>query len=317
MEIRAMKEGEEDSIRELFALAFGIQLHEDEWDWKYRRSPWGGASTVAVQDGKIIAHYGGVRLPFCNRRTDYMAYQICDVMTHPDYRAMFLARRGAMVRAAELYESSVPMDFAFGFPSERHARLATIQLGVERNRHVIMLVKSVSEMSRRKSPLIKTAQGWDSIKTQEIDRLWNTIKYDYSLTIDKTCDYIFWRYRDRPRRSYDVFTFRHRLTNRLRGWAVISVAEKDLNVLDFFTVINADLEHLFVEIERIAKMHDAERVTLWVNPSEEIYTILKALGYIEEQGIPLTCKILKKGLSLKPEAFFQKYCYRMGDYDAS
>ncbi len=317
MEIRALREGEESSIRALFALAFGIQLYEDEWTWKYRLSPWGSASTVAIQDGTIIAHYGGVRMPFREGNTEYMAYQICDVMTHPDYRAMFLARRGAMVRAAELYESSIPMDFAFGFPSERHARLATIQLGVERNRSVCVLVKSVAEMRKKRTPLIKVAQGWNSIKAQEIDRLWNKIKQDYSLTIDKTSDYIFWRYRDRPRRSYDVLTFRTRLTNSLKGWAVISLIEKDLHVLDFFAYSNAELESLFVEIERIAKVRDAERVRLWVNPNEAILFMFKSMGYIEEQGIPLTCKILKQGIPFKPEAFFEKYCYRMGDYDAS
>jgi Acetyltransferase (GNAT) domain len=317
MEIRVLKEGEESSIRELFKLAFGLQFYEDEWDWKYRLAPWGSASTVAIHDGMIIAHYGGLRLLFREGRTEYMAYQICDVMTHPDYRAMFLARRGAMVRAAELYESSIPMDFAFGFPSERHARLATIQLGVERNRHVKMLVKPLSEIQRKKNPLLKVKHGWANIKAQEIDRLWNKIKYDFSLTIDKTSDYNFWRYRDRPRRSYDVLTFRNRLTNSLKGWAVISIAEKDLHVLDFFTATNDDLENFFGEIERIAKMRDAQRVKLWVNPSEEIFPLFKSLDYIEEQGIPLTCKILKKRLPLKPEAFFQKFCYRMGDYDAS
>jgi len=317
MEIRALREGEESSIRDLFVLAFGIQLYEDEWAWKYRLAPWGSASTVAVQDGTIIAHYGGVRMPFREGRTEYMAYQICDVMTHPDYRAMFLARRGAMVRAAELYESSIPMDFAFGFPSERHARLATIQLGVERNRSVCVLVKSVGEMRRKRTPLIKVAQGWNSIKAQEIDRLWNKIKHDYSLTIDKTSDYVFWRYRDRPRRSYDVLTFRSRLTNKLKGWAVISLIEKDLHVLDFFAATGADLENLFSEMERIAEVREAERVRLWVNPSEAIYPMFKAMGYIEEQGIPLTCKILRRNLPLTPENFFGKYCYRQGDYDAS
>jgi hypothetical protein len=272
---------------------------------------------VAIHDGKIIAHYGGVRLPFREGSTEYMAYQICDVMTHPEYRAMFLARRGAMVRAAELYESSIPMDFAFGFPSERHARLATIQLGVERNRFVSTLVKSLGETIRKRTPFIKVAQGWNSVKAQEIDRLWNKIKQDYSLTIDKTSDYIFWRYRDRPRRSYDVLTFRTRLTNSLKGWAVISLIEKDLHVLDFFTAAIGDLENLFVEIERIAKLRDGEKVRLWVNPNEEIVPMLKVLGYVAEQGIPLTCKILNSGIPLKPEAFFQKYCYRMGDYDAS
>ena len=317
MEIRPLKEGEESSIRDLFALAFGIQLYEDEWRWKYRLAPWGSASMVAIQDGIIIAHYGGVRLPFRGGRTEHMAYEICDVMTHPEYRAMFLARRGAMVRAAELYESSIPMDFAFGFPSERHARLATIQLGVERNRFVSVLVKSVGEMRRKRTPLIKVAQGWNSVKAQEIDRMWNKIKQDYSLTIDKTSDYIFWRYRDRPRRNYEVITFRTGLTNSLKGWAVINIVEKYLNVLDFFTSTLADFESLFVEIERIAKVREAERVRLWVHPDEGIRSVFKALGYIEEQGIPLTCKILRRGISLTPEAFFGKYCYRMGDYDAS
>lgn len=317
MEIRALKKGEEKSIRDLFGLVFGNQFYEDEWEWKYRRSPWGSASTVAVHDGKIIAHYGGVRLQFLQGDTYYVAYQICDVMSHPGYRAMFLARRGAMVRAAELYESSIPMDFAFGFPSERHARLATIQLGVEKNRHVRMLIKFVDNKSRRRGLLIKMAMGWDGIRAQEIDLLWNKVKDSYGLTIDKKSDYIFWRYRNRPRRRYSVLTLRARLTNRLIGWAVTNIIGKDLNVLDFFAASNADLANLSCEIERLATVQNAEKIKIWVNPREEIFSMFISQGYLEEQGIPITCKILDKSLSLTAESFFDNYCYRMGDYDAS
>ena len=144
MEIRYSTEDDQHAIRELFRLAFGKELSREEWIWKYRSSPWGSHANVAVKDGVLIAHYGGLKFECCQGSKQYTVYEICDVMSHPRYRAHVLARRGAMVRTAELYESTIPMDFAFGFPSERHARLGTIQLGIAQHRYIRLLSKKIS-----------------------------------------------------------------------------------------------------------------------------------------------------------------------------
>jgi|GEM_PF-834338 len=317
MEIRELREGDEYGIRALFELVFEKELHEEEWLWKYRFSPWGSASTVALKDGLIIAHYGGVRVEFCQGQKTYMAYQICDVMTHPKYRAMFLARKGAMVKAAKLFESTKPMDFAFGFPNVRHARLSALELGGEGYRPTIMFYKTISEPKVKKSLLLAVEHGWDNIKEQEIDVLWNEIRDDYSLTINKTSRYIFWRYRDCPTRRYELLTFRSRLTGRLKAYAVVAVRADEMFLFDFFRENSFSAEAFFSEFEAVACKRNAKRLRLWINPSEALCGLLLSIGYIQQQGIPLACRIMNKDVPLTSDFIFQNYCYRMGDYDAS
>jgi hypothetical protein len=317
MEIRQFREGDEYGVRALFELVFGKELHEEEWLWKYRFSPWGSASTVAIKDGLIIAHYGGVRLQFCEGQRNYMAYQLCDVMTHPSYRALSLLKKGTFVKTALLFGDLETMDLVFGFPSERHARLTTIMLSGEKHRFVSTLFKPVSEPAGRRSFLLSVEHGWDNIKGQEIDSLWNKVRDDYALTINKISRYIFWRYRDCPTRQYELLIFRSKLSSRIKGYAVVAFRDNEMQVLDFFYKKGFGIERLFRDIEIVAGLRKAERVKLWVNPGEKIFHIFKAMGYMEEQGVPITCRIMNRDVPMVPDFFFEKYSYRMGDYDAS
>lgn len=317
MEIRQSREGDEEAIRELFRVVFGKELSEEEWRWKYRYAPWGAASTVAVVEGKIISHYGGMFFRFCQGKQRYMAYELCDVMTHPEYRALSIARKGPFVQAALHFGDIFPMDFVFGFPSVRHARLTKMMLRGAGHRFVSMFVKQVDRPSARRKRLLTSGYGWDGIREDEIDNLWESLKDDYPLTIKKTGKYIFWRYRDCPTRTYELLTLRSALTKRLKAHAVFTVREKELQVLDFFSDKKSGLDALFTEIERTAEMKKAERIRLWVNPSEKIKEYLTSAGYVEEQGFPLVCRIMKTELPLTTDFVYDSYCYRMGDYDAS
>ena len=66
--------GERDAARiaKLFAAVFQREISEAEVRWKYARS-WNGASFVAEENGRIVAHYGALprawRTPTSSRCT--------------------------------------------------------------------------------------------------------------------------------------------------------------------------------------------------------------------------------------------------------
>jgi hypothetical protein len=318
MEIRLYREGDEQGIRELFRVVFEKEFPKEEWQWKYRSAPWGASSAVAVEEGQIIGHYGGMLFHFCGGDRTYIGSEICDVMTHPAVRSRSLVRLGAMAKAALYFGDTVPMDFAFGFPSERHARLGTSQLGIAQHRLVRVLSKNVlQDAGKGTGWFYSVHEGWSAITAREIDSLWDEIKKDYRLTIDKTSTYLFWRFRDCPTRTYEVFSFRSRFTRKIQAFAVVISRNSDMEVLDFFYRSSFGLRRLFSVLEQIACSRGAGIVKLFVNPGEQSFRLFGEMGYRDEPSIPYIIKIMKPDIPLTPEFFYENYCYRLGDYDAS
>jgi hypothetical protein len=313
MEIRNMREGDEEAVRTLFSQCFGKEMSHDVWSWKYEKSPWGSTAAVAIYEDTIIAHYGGLKMKFCHQGKSFDVYQPCDVMTHPKYRARIFSRRGAMVRAGEFFYKANPMDFAFGFPSERHAVLGTKQLGYTEHRYVTLLHKEVSGIRHILNFKLRTDTGWNYVNDVEIDALWQATKVDYGLSVEKISRYIFWRYRDNPSKQYEPLIVRNRFGKALKAFAVFCRKENELAVLDFFCARDLNITTLFRIFENAAIRYGLKGIRLWMNPKEDIFRIFIDYGYRAEKGVPYIFKILNRELT--PLFLFDKYYYRMGDYD--
>jgi len=315
MEIRSFAKNDEVKVRALFKICFGREMPHEEWAWKYKAAPWGSAAAVSLYGDEIVSHYGGIRMKFYSQGRTLEAFQPCDVMTHPKYRARIFARRGAMIRAGEHFFAANKMDFAFGFPSERHAILGTKQLGYTEHDHVTALNKEVSGMRRIWSPLLKAETGWDAADRGELDALWEKVRNDYPLSIEKKSPYIFWRYRDNPAKEYEPLMVKGLYKKELKAFAVFSVKESRLSVLDFFCARGMKMETLFSLLENTAVKRGIESMELWINPNEAVFQTLTDYGYRAGKDIPYIFKIHNRGIN--SSFLFEKYCYRMGDYDAS
>ncbi|HXX81142.1 MAG TPA: GNAT family N-acetyltransferase [Thermodesulfovibrionales bacterium] len=315
MEIRAIKEGDEEGIRSLFSACFGKELSREEWVWKYRRSPWGATASVAVEGGEIVAHYGGIRMEFFFRGRIFHVYQPCDVMTHPRYRARIFSRKGAMVRAAEHFYATNPMDFAFGFASERHSILGTKQLGYTKHNHVRVLTRKVTSSGLLWRLLLKVKRGWGSIEGGDLDSLWEKVRDYHGLSIMKSSRYLFWRYRDRPAKEYLPLTIGSRQKNAPIAFAVISLGEADMCVLDFLCTETLRAGTLLKVLERIAIEHGRKNLVLWTHQGDPLFGTLVSKGFVEQKGIPNSFKVMSDTVDVP--FLIENYWYWMGDYDAS
>jgi hypothetical protein len=314
MEIRQSLDTDEGGIRELFYTCFGRHIPHTEWSWKYKGSPWGSSAVVTVDDGKIIAHYGGLRMRFYSPKRIFEVYQPCDVMTHPKYRARIFSKRGAMVKAGELFYRDNFMDFAFGFPSERHAILGTRQLGYTEHNYITVLTKKVTR-NHKWNPLLKIETEWNRVDDEELDDLWEKTRDTYNLSIDKDSSYIFWRYRDNPVKEYRPFIVRSKYKKKLKAFSIFSANESELYILDLFVSRGIKPAMLFQLFEKKANEYGLKNIKVWINPEEDIYRTLTNNDYVQEKGVPYIFKIINKEIT--PLFLFKNYCYRMGDYDAS
>ncbi|MCX8031516.1 MAG: GNAT family N-acetyltransferase [Thermodesulfovibrionales bacterium] len=313
VEIREAKDTEESQIRKLFFECFNKELSYDEWLWKYKKSPWKSASIVALDGENIVAHYGAIKTMFYYKGKTFTVYQPCDVMTHPKYRAKFFSHKGLMVKTAEYFFSNYEMDFAYGFPSERHALLGTKKLNYTPYRHVSVLSKDHKKCNYSRNILYKVSQSWEDIKISEIAKLWDNIKEEQKLTILKKSDYLLWRYKEHPTKQYLPLVVRSRFTKALKALCIYRINDNQLLVSDCLCK-----EELFLVLLRILESILLEKklssLSIWLNPSEETYYKLLKNGYNENKGVPLLFKILNQRLS--PEFLFENYRYTMGDYDA-
>jgi hypothetical protein len=314
--IRPAGKDDEEGIRALFSRCFGKQPSHEEWSWKYDAAYLGSSSFVAEADGGIIAHYGGFRLRLYAKGAYHNIWQGCDVMTDPAFRARVFARKGLIVKTAEAFYEANPTEVIFGFPSERHGRLMSLQLGFEKHRFINAMGRPCAEMRPPMRLLTRTVEGWGGISAADVDGLWERTKDYYELTIEKDHRYLFWRYRQCPRGGYQAVAVRNILNARLLGIAVVKEDEGLLRVLEIMPAGRRHLRAVMTAVERIALKRRLDKVRMWVNPSEPLYRELESAGYSMEQDIPCSAKAFP-GSGITAARFLDALCYRMGDYDAA
>jgi len=314
IEIREFNWKDEEGIRGLFLNCFGKEMSHEEWVWKYKNSPWGSTAAIALDGDRVIAHYGGIKMKFYFQGLEFNVFQPCDVMTHPSYRARLFTKKGAMVKAAELFYNNA-MDFAFGFPSERHAILGTKILGYTGHGYINEMTKDIVRKDYRLKYFWKMNIGWDSIDALEINRLWDENKILSGLSIQKDSNYINWRYTENPVKKYLPVTLRALLNKKVKVFLIAFLNEEKLFILDYFCDKNFEKENLIMIFNKLAIDYGLSKVNLWVHPADPFYKILVNEGFINLKSIPYIFKIINPKIT--DTFLFNNYFYRMGDYDAS
>lgn len=119
-------------IRELFHEVFGQAMTEDLWQWKYGGGR--GHAVLAEREGRVVAHYGGIRRTVTYQGEAMPSVQCVDTMVKSTERGT-LSRRGPYYRVAYGFLDRFVgygrlFAFGFGFPNKRVMRVGEI-LGVQ------------------------------------------------------------------------------------------------------------------------------------------------------------------------------------------
>jgi len=313
VEIREPLERDEGGIRDLFRICFGRELSHEEWIWKYKHSPWGSYATIALDGDRVVAHYGGIRNRFYFKGKTLYAYQFCDVMTHPLYRARIFSKTPLIAMLNKRFYQERSMDFAYGFPSLRHARLQCIRLGGEGYRYVKIFKKS-SLKKQRAFWRLRVEEGWKFLEGRGIDRF--LINHDTPLQLAKDRDYLRWRYKEHPHKDYRLIIFKRLVITK--GLIIFTLEDEWFNILECFFKNEEEFSDILISLENyiVDNLGHVKGIRAWFHPGEQIRESLHALGYGEQDDIPYTYRTVNKECGLTNDIFFSCYFYRMGDYDA-
>jgi hypothetical protein len=301
-------------ILHLFALSFDKEMSTEWFFWKYQRSPWSSKGYVAVYRKKVVAFYGGLKLPFNFCGGKFWAYQFCDVMTHPEFRGRLFSKTPLVAMLGEMFYSENPMDFAFGFPSLKHARLQSLRLGGEGYRLVRLFKKEIIKKSI--APWrFKVKEEWDLFNSNREEKFLNY--HNASLHIAKDQSYLRWRYRENPLKRYGFLVFEK--LHVVKGFIIFSVEDCWLNIVEIIPKDTKTVRDILLSLENYISrnMSHIRGIKAWFHPREPLIRHLETLGYRDEESIPIAFRSVNEGCGVNSRTFYDSFYYRMGDYDAS
>jgi hypothetical protein len=274
---------------------FGSSADPVWFHWKYKL---GHAVGMSLWSGeRMVAHCGGIPRSVWHHGELKQDLQIGDVMVSPEWRGA-LTRQNPFFHVSEgLYQSFVGAGKAFfmgfGFPNDRHLRLA-VKLGIGWR---IGEVHQLKWLVHSDKPAISLGWFWrsdlvgssDSKKTlalqSSVDRAWQRMQQDpaslkYSLG-QRDWAQFEWRYLQRPDKRYQFVVLRRpwsSSSSACHGIAVLSApAEKGAPLLWLDWIGPLDLmttAHRMVM--QVAQQQQASCVLSWA--SAEVEKALHSTG---------------------------------------
>ena len=249
-----------DAMRHLFAEVFAPNAMSPEvFTWKYGSGR--GLGMTAWRHGELVAFYGGLPRRIFHQGRETQAVQIVDVMVRGKERGI-LRREGVFFQTAATfieayvgYGTDIP--FGFGFPTERHHRVAE-RLGF------YVVVDKLHELSWpcRAGPAAwgyrLVPLGADAIPGQArtINRLWVAMRNSLPQAILGVRDarFIRHRYHDHPSRRYEYYLLRRAFTRQPLALLVLAAEDGIWHLRDYV----GDLRHLPAAIGQLRRQ-GAER----------------------------------------------------------
>ena len=263
---------DQDALLELFESSFGKPMPDGLWQWKYARQEKPGM--LAHIGNSIIAHYGSIPRTFSLNSTTVNAAQICDVMVAPRMRGI-LTRRGPFMHTADTFLGEQvgpdkPYRFAFGFPSDRHARLGE-KTGWYTRTDTFLEVSWIPRHHRQVTLPLQIKTTPLSLQDEAIiDELWQTMQSTLPDCLIPVKDAVFfkWRYLNHPSHAYATYTVAKRWSSRITGIITLRdhATSGDMELLDLLGP-RESMTTLLKTACHIARRAGRKRLFSWMTPA--------------------------------------------------
>lgn len=266
-ECRWASKHDQEVFLSLFEAAFGHAMTSSLWAWKYGHQDKYGV--LAHSAGKIIAYYGGLPRNFWLNGETISAVQICDVMVAPEMRGI-LTRKGPFMHTADTFLTArIGQDkayrFAFGFPSERAARLGEKSAWYARTDSFL----EVSWPVTTSLPFWFKATPLTEDHSVLVDKLWQTMQTslpNHLLPI-KDATFFKWRYKDHPNHDYLSYVVSWRGINKAIG--IVTLRDHGLGsgmeIMDLLAPAS-ELKTLLTAAQDICMRTGHTRLFGWMTP---------------------------------------------------
>ena len=282
--LRDVGPSDEQAVVALHTQVFGPDVDVNWFAWKYGHAPaQGQGQAVGLWNGSdLIGYCGGVPRVLWHGETTLQGLQIGDVMIHPKWRGI-LTRRGPFFHVSQrFYQSrigslpSFPFQLSFGFPSQRHLRLA-VMLGLLHDGGTIEnLHWDTAGASLPAFWQWSTLQPTNPRFERSVNRVWKSMhqsRIGHLCIGQRDADYVRWRYIERPpsvnaphANRYSFFQLRRPWSLFPEGLAVLAIHDKRAQWLDWIGPL--ELMPLAVRASRWELYRSGvHELTAWASPA--------------------------------------------------
>ena len=260
-ELRHARASNSQAIAELFSEVFGHRISQAFWEWKYGDDH--GHAVIAVRNGKVIAHYGGIYRDILIGGVQEWAFQICDVMVHPNERGVMTRQGPFLLTAATGAEVYGP--YGFGFPNARAMQIAE-KMGLYAPVGTMSTVTWNAGTTRaRLGTRLRILTPNCNRDKHLVEKLWKLMSRDLSDAVVGYRDwaYIQRRYLEHPQYRYEVIAVVSRLTNSPLGVLVLRKFEESVELMDIVAPLNK-IPVLVDQARRLAGLWGKASVYCWI-----------------------------------------------------
>jgi len=213
--VQAYRKGDETTILNTFQTAFGVIRNPAHWHWKFQDSPYGGPYVATVWDQtELAAHYTAYPVPIWLENRHTFTYQVGDTFTHPAYRGIGRGQTSLLARAVRQFHRLYcenKIAFFYGFNTDKILRFGQLFLRY----YPVAPVYEWFLKAESLHNLINTPswhmmrQGYTVSCVEHVgpwaDKLFAQAKAHYGWLIERTQQYLQWRYQAHPDYRYYFF----------------------------------------------------------------------------------------------------------------
>ncbi len=299
------------NINELIELSKTYYKERDVSDynyltWQYLNNPAGNAFLYTAREdflGELAGQYIVIPITF-NKNGETIAGSIAlNLLTNPKYQRNGLFLRMVTATHQECKEKNVL--FTIGMPNHQSYSGLVNKLGFNHIGQIPLLIKPLNlfgmissvinrnnkdkhggeiNMNIVNSGNIKVLDFNNISEVEKINRFWEKIKTQYSISTHKNFNYLKWRYQDLPTRFYQIFYYEK--NDIVKGILVLK-AEKiwgfNVGLIMDYMVLNYDRaigKELLKFTKKVCKNHSLHFIMILHNNNNE-YNLLKLNGFIK------------------------------------
>jgi len=245
--------GDEEQILTLFHRNFPkIPRQKADWQWEYEQNPFGAPIIALAKEGpKVVAQEAFYCVPMKAGEQRVAGAQSIDTMTDAAYRGQGIFKRLALMTLEVGKERQLSL--FYGFPNKSSYNGYVNRFGWTDVGHIPRWVKvldlSSALRARLKSPLFCRLLGTLALPIlrlyfrgsqqrdanfhlervirfgEETDVLWQGLRSRFAFAVERSSQYLNWRYIDHPSAGYQGFFLKQE--KRICGFAVVRLAELD------------------------------------------------------------------------------------------
>jgi hypothetical protein len=273
-----------------------ILLNDKFFDWQFSQNPFNcfeeySMKIISLKE-KILGHLGFIPISIKMFEKNYTGVFLLNLMVDEKCRGFGLGTRLIM---DAMNEFSLCYTLGYNTKTEKmYLRLGNwTPMGNLRRFIKILNKENVKKIAQSdvefEESSEKEVSGFDFIKIEEfdesIDEFWEKIKYKYPITINRTKEYLNWRYSNHPILKYDIYVCKK--LEKIKGYVVTRTELPEENnvkyrigrTIDFISEDSAE-EFILNSIVKIMRSNKTDFIDFFFSGNFHIKSLISQ-GFVE------------------------------------